>query len=344
MNMAPDDNPFTPPTAPLGVEPGEQRFYGLAVHQFKFSQMRQLSKHPLVWLYLLFRRPLTNSADLYVSGVVNPQDPTELKISDFDPHIKERLAVQHPALREAGFQFVGFYNGPAFGLAKNVGELWISNKMVCLNLLIQTVALRREKRVQSWQSFLSWRENNHVVVTTNIVQKVGEDPVVEDVSLPQADVETLLRHHRQRLQDAIDLVTIDADNVWAFMHQLVRRELRNLETQGLLQAVNPKQLQTLIGLSQFIDFRDRTVPLWVRAPLSLKVPLYLWVGILISVVLDRPVFSFGLVLVPMWWLFVWIFSGTVFRYWMAADPQDRSSIRDYFHYLPNATRQGSLSR
>jgi hypothetical protein len=318
---------------------GEERFYGLALHRFLFSDFKQLKQRPLVWLNGLLRRPLTPSRDHFVTGVINPNSPAELQLADFDPHIKQRLALQHSKLEAAGFQFVGCYNGPSVGLAKNIGELWVDGRVACLNLLIQSIAMRREKKVAAYQSLFSWRDNGPRLVTTNVNQELGEDPTVEYTSLPQADLTELIHAHHERIAATTDLGLVDRESVWWRMYEMVKQELQNLQKKGLLQPVSPQQLSTLVDLSQFIDFRDRTVPAWVRWPLSLQLPVLLWAGILVSVVVDRPKFAWGLVFLPVWWLLVLIVSAPVFRHWMAPDPQDNLPPRDFFHYLRTAPRQ-----
>lgn len=333
MDNRSDINPFSPPSAPLGMALGEERFYGLALQRLKLADWKSYKWKPLVWLNGILRRSLTPSADYYVTGVVNPNSPDDLKLADFEPPIKERLARQHPQLEAAGFQFAGFYNGPAFGLVKNLGELWVDDQVVCLNLLIQSIDMRRVKKVIAVQSLFSWRAAGKRLVTTNLSQTVSEDPAVDYLSLPDANLGELIRAHRQRVEASEDWEGVDREIAWWRVFDLVKYELRTLHSQGVLHPITPKQLKTLIDLSQFIDFRDLVVPTWVRAPLSRQVPVLIWLVVLLSVIVDRPVFPWALVIMPIWWLVVLLLSGPIFRYWMASEPTEHLSPRDYFHYL-----------
>lgn len=302
---------------------GEERFYGLAMQRLKLADWVKFKWRPLVWINGLLRTSLTPSSDHFVTGVINPNSPDELKLPDLASHIKQRLALQHSVLESGGFQFLGFYNGPAFGLVKNVGELWIDDRTVCLNLLLQSIAMQREKKVVAVQSLFSWRSNGSRLVTTNVAQEILEDPTIEYVSQPTTGLAELIRKHQQRVLAAEGLEAINPDVAWWRMFELVKYELLTLHQQGVLQPVNSKQLSNLMDYSQFIDFRDLVIPNWVRAPLSRQVPVLVWLAVLLSVMVDRPVFPWALVIMPVWWLVAALISVPIFRYWMKADPQDR---------------------
>lgn len=327
------DNPYAAPTTTPGPPLGQARFYGLVTQQLNFSTIYQLSRHPLVWLYWILQPWLTRPRDRFTTGIVNPLSPADLQIDDLERHIRERLSEQHPVLVREGFQFAGFYNGPTFGLAKNLGELWYDEHTICINLLVQVVSIRRGKKVSAIQVLLTRHHDQMSTQTTNSGINFDDDSSVDTLLLPGTELSVLIHRHRDRIRPKSSMPNLNHEAVWQEMWQKANQEVQKLEKRGLLTAVTENQLESLIAYSQFIDFRECAIPWIVRVSCSLKLPLYLWLLSLLAVMMGYPSFRWAIYGMPAWWFLNNLISFPLYKFFLQPDPYNRLPPCDYFYYL-----------
>jgi len=327
------DNPYAPPMAALGPPIGQERFYGFANQRMKFSTIYQMSRHPMVWLYWVLQPILTRPQERFSMGIVYPRTVADLQINDFEPHLKSRLAIQHAALQQAGFRFAGYFNGPTFGLAKNVGEVWYDECTICLNLIIQNVSMRRGKQVTAIQALLTTNMDQTSTQTVNSGVSFYDDPSIDSLLMPGTPLSDLIQRHRERLRPKTEVKTLNHDNVWPQVWQYAHAEIEALLKNGLLSPITPAQLQRLIELSQFVDFREQGIPKVLRLLFSLKLPCYLLFVAIVMVSFGYSSFLWAIYLAPVWLLLNNLISFPLFRYLLQSEFLEPAPSQDYFHYL-----------
>ncbi|MBL8888553.1 MAG: hypothetical protein JNL67_01150 [Planctomycetaceae bacterium] len=326
-------NPYAPPTTTTWAALGQHRYYGLVTQALRFSAIYKPSRHPLVWLYWALHPILAMSRQRFTVGVINPATPWDLQVDDLEPRLKVKLNIEHEALESAGFQFAGFYSGPSFGLSKALGEVWFDKHSICLNLVVQVVALRRGKTVSSVQFLYTNHAGGRTIQTTNSAESRFEDPAVDGLQVPGASLADLIVIHRDRLRLDASRLAIESHDVWYLILKLVQHEVQALEKHKLLAPLTNAQLASLIDYSQFIDFRVRQIPTLFQWVFSLKLPIFLALFGLVAVACGESTFRWLLVLAPTWWLLNRLVSPPLFKYWLQTNIYDNLPPFDYFRAL-----------